>query len=111
MIKNYFIIAWRNLWKNKTFSVINIFGLSIGLACCIVMFLFTQHELSFYKFNVNAPHIYRVTSETESTSGKTSLAVTPAPCAPLMKKDFPAINNYFTILTAAQRMMAQPGQQ
>src|SRR5258705_1616312 len=111
MIKNYFIIAWRNLWKNKTFSVINIFGLSIGLACCIVMFLFIQHELSFDKFNVNAPHIYRVTSETESTSGKTNLAVTPAPWAPLMKKDFPEINNYVRILKAEKSMMGQPGQQ
>jgi len=58
MIKNYFKTAWRNLWKNKFFSAINILGLSIGLACCILMFLFIQHELSYDKFNVNAKNIY-----------------------------------------------------
>ena len=83
MIKNYLKVAWRNLVKNKVFSFINIFGLAIGLACCILMFLFIQHELSYDKFNVHAANIYRITSESESTGGKTNLAVTPAPWAPL----------------------------
>jgi putative ABC transport system permease protein len=111
MIKNYFIIAWRNLWKNKTFSLINIFGLSIGLACCILMFLFIQHELSYDKFNIHASNIYRITSEAESTNGKTNLAITPAPWAPLMKKDFPEINNYVRIFKAEKSIIGQPGQQ
>jgi putative ABC transport system permease protein len=111
MIKNYFKIAWRNLWKNKTFSVINIVGLSIGLACCILMFLFIQHELSYDKFNVRASNIYRITSESESTSGKTDLAITPAPWAPLMKKDFPEINNFVRILKSEKAVIGLPGQQ
>jgi putative ABC transport system permease protein len=111
MIKNYFIIAWRNLWKNKVFSVINILGLSIGLACCILMFLFIQHELSYDKFNVHASNIYRITSESESTSGKTNLAITPAPWAPLMKKDFPEINNFVRILKSEKAVIGKPGQQ
>src|SRR5258705_2593882 len=111
MIKNYFIIAWRNLWRNKVFSAINILGLSIGLACCILMFLFIQHELSYDKFNVNARNIYRITSESESTSGKANLAVTPAPWAPLMKKDFPEINNFVRILKSEKAVIGQPGKQ
>ncbi len=111
MIKNYFKTAWRNLWKNKTFSVIIILGLSVGLACCILMFLFIQHELSYDKFNVHASNIYRITSESESTSGKTNLAVTPAPWAPLMKKDFPEINNFVRILKSEKAVIGQPGQQ
>jgi putative ABC transport system permease protein len=111
MIKNYFIIAWRNLLKNKVFSVINILGLSIGLACCILMFLFIQHELSYDKFNIHSSNIYRITSESESTSGKTNLAVTPAPWAPLMKKDLPEINNYVRIFKAEKSIIGQPGQQ
>lgn len=111
MLKNYFIIAWRNLWKNKTFSIINILGLSIGLACCILMFLFIQHELSYDKFNEHAANIYRLTSESESTSGKTNLAVTPAPWAPLMKSDFPEINNYVRIFKTEKSVIGLPGQQ
>ena len=111
MIKNYLITAWRNLWKYKTFSLINIFGLSIGLACCILMFLFIQHELSYDKFNAHASNIYRITSESESTSGKTNLAITPAPWAPLMKKDFPEINNFVRILKSEKAVIGQPGQQ
>ncbi|SRR5258706_9506070 len=111
MIKNYFKIAWRNLWRNKVFSAINIFGLSIGLACCILMFLFIQHELSYDKFNIHAANTYRITSESESTSGKTNLAVTPAPWAPMMKTDFPEINNYVRIFRAEKSVIGQPGQQ
>ena len=47
MIKNYFKIAFRNLWKNKAFSAINILGLAIGMAACIVIMLFVFYEKSF----------------------------------------------------------------
>ena len=110
MFKNYFKIAWRILWKSKTFSVINILGLSIGLACCILMFLFIQHELSHDKFNVNAKNIYRLTSEAEGPNGRTNLAVTPAPWAPLMKKDYAEIKNYTRLLKAEKTDIGQPGQ-
>jgi putative ABC transport system permease protein len=110
MLKNYFKIAWRILWKSKTFSVINILGLSIGLACCILMFLFIQHELSYDKFNVNAKNIYRLTSEAEGPNGRTNLAVTPAPWAPLMKKDYAEIKNYTRLLKAEKTDIGQPGQ-
>ena len=111
MIKNYFKIAWRNLWKNKVFSAINILGLSTGLACCILMFLFIQNELSYDKFHKRAKNIYRVTSEAEGPNGKSDLAVTPAPWAPLMKKDFPEIRNYTRLLRAEKTDIGQPGQQ
>ena len=111
MIKNYFIIAWRNLWKNKTFSIINILGLSIGLACCIVMFLFIQHELSYDKFHNQPSNIYRITSEAENASAKTSLAVSPAPWPPMMKKDFPEIKNYVRLLRGEKTVVGRPGQQ
>jgi len=111
MIKNYFKTAWRNLWRNKVFSAINILGLSIGLACCVLMFLFIQYELGYDKFNVHANNIYRVTSEAEGPNGKTNLAVTPAPWAPLMKKDFGEIKSYARLLKAEKTDVGQPGQQ
>ncbi|MBO9658386.1 MAG: ABC transporter permease, partial [Chitinophagaceae bacterium] len=63
MLKTYFKIAFRNLWKNKTFTVINLAGLTIGLTCVILMVLYIQHELSYDKFQTNADRIARVTME------------------------------------------------
>ena len=111
MLKNYFTIACRNLWKNKIFSAINILGLSAGLACCILIFLFIQHELSYDKFNAQAKNIYRLTSVMQSTSGESELAVTPAPWAPLMKKDFPEIKEYTRLLKDEKVLIGEPGQQ
>jgi putative ABC transport system permease protein len=111
MIKNYFKIAWRNLWKNKVFSAINILGLSTGLACCILMFLFIQNELGYDKFHKRSKNIYRLTSESDGPGGKAGLAVTPAPWAPIMKKDYPEIRNYTRLLKAEKTDLGQPGQQ
>src|SRR5215470_1808497 len=111
MIKNYLKTAWRNLSRSKVFSTINILGLSIGLACCILMFLFIQNELSFDKFHVHARNIYRVTSEAEGPNGKTNLAVAPAPWAPIMKKDYGEIRNYARLLKAEKTDIGQPGQE
>ena len=98
MLTNYLKIALRNLRKNKLFSAINIIGLSLGLTCCILIFLFIQQEISFDRFHVHADNIYRITSDMDGPSGKSSLAVTPAPWAPLMKKDLPEIKDYVRVL-------------
>ena len=60
MIKSYFNIAWRNLWRNKFFSVIKIMGLSIGLTACILILLYTKDEISYDQFHVNKGQLYRV---------------------------------------------------
>ena len=111
MLKNYFKTAWRNLWRKKVFSAINILGLSIGLACCILMFLFIQHELSYDKFNVHAKNIYRIYSIPVDSKDKKELAVTPAPWAPLMKKDYPEIKEYVRLLRDEKMVIGQPGEQ
>lgn len=60
MIKNYIKIAFRNLRKQKLYSVINIFGLALGIACCIIIYLFVQDEFSYDRFHENGENIYRV---------------------------------------------------
>src|SRR5215204_5121694 len=60
MIKNYLKIAWRNLRKNKVFSLINILGLTIGITVCMMIFLFIMNEFSFDNFHTNGKNIYRV---------------------------------------------------
>ncbi|HYK46731.1 MAG TPA: ABC transporter permease [Parafilimonas sp.] len=111
MFRNYLTVTLRNLWKHKIFSAINILGLSIGLACCVLIFLLITHELSYDKFNVNAANIYRLTSVAEGPDGLTNLAVTPAPWGPLMKKDYPEIKNYVRILKPDKSLVGVKGEE
>ena len=60
MFKNYFKIAWRNIIRNKAFSAINVFGLSIGISAALVIFLIVHYEFSFDKFEKDKDRIYRV---------------------------------------------------
>ncbi len=60
MLRSYFIIAWRNILRNKTFSFIKVIGLSIGLMFCMLILLFTKDELSFDQFHANKAQVYRV---------------------------------------------------
>ena len=61
MFKNYLKIAWRNLIKNKLYSIINITGLSVGVACSMLIFLYVSNELSYDEFHKDAEQIYRTT--------------------------------------------------
>ena len=65
MLKSYFQVAIRNFWKNKTFSLINIFGLAIGISASLVIYLLVQYDFSFDKFHASADRIYRVVSDFE----------------------------------------------
>jgi putative ABC transport system permease protein len=70
MLKNYFITAMRNLWRNKFFSAINIFGLSVGIACCMLIFLYASDEITFDRFHGNADRIYRITADMIDNKGE-----------------------------------------
>jgi putative ABC transport system permease protein len=63
MIKNYFRIAWRNMTRNRTFSAINIFGLAIGMAACLLILQYVSFKLSYDQFHEHAPDIYRVIND------------------------------------------------
>lgn len=69
MLENYFRIAFRNLLRNKTFSAINILGLSIGIASCLMILLYVQHEFSFDRSGRNYERTFRVAQDI-SWSGK-----------------------------------------
>jgi putative ABC transport system permease protein len=78
MLKNHFKIAWRNLIKNKVYSVINITGLALGFASCMIIFLVVNYELGYDNFNKKADRIYRVTLNAVDFNPSVSMAVTPA---------------------------------
>ena len=91
MLKSYLTIAWRNLLRHKAFSVINILGLSIGIATCTIIFLYVQHELTYDQYNKNASRIVRVTANFRSPENDLRLATAPALLAPNLKKILPEI--------------------
>jgi putative ABC transport system permease protein len=87
MIRNYLKIAWRNLRKNKMFSIINILGLTIGITACMMIFIFIIHEYSIDRFHKNAGNIYRVMRGYNET--KTAAPYFSGPYAPALLNDFP----------------------
>ncbi|HEY1872164.1 MAG TPA: ABC transporter permease, partial [Chitinophagaceae bacterium] len=97
MFKNYFKTALRNLLKNKTFSAINIIGLAIGMAVCIIIMLFVSYERSFDNFHTK--NIYRL-NEVQKFEGMVSsqkVGLSMFPMAPTLKNDFPEIKNFTRI--------------
>ena len=65
MFGNYLKVAWRNLKRHVGYSSINVMGLAVGMACCILIFLWVQDEVGYDTFHTNSEHIYRVIQETE----------------------------------------------
>ncbi len=94
MIKNYLKIALRNLWNNKGFSAINIIGLAVGLATCLLMLFYVTDELGFDKYNDKADRIYRIDGDIKFGGNHFILAVAPDPMGPVLKKDFPQVEQY-----------------
>ena len=93
MIKNYFKIAWRNLVRYKSFSLINIFGLAIGITCCLLVSLFIMDELSYDKYHKDAGNIYRVVKDFVNDDGsRLPDATTPPAIGAAIQKDIPEID-------------------
>lgn len=105
MIRNYFKIAFRNLLRHKTFSFINVFGLAIGMAACLLIVLFILDELKFDQHNIHKNNIYRIEGFYER-GGKTAeqSVVTSFALAPILKATFPEIKS-FTRLTVGGAMV------
>lgn len=91
MFKNYLKVALRNILRQKGHSFINIIGLSVGMAVCLLLFLWVQYELSYDRFNEKADQIYRVVSQSGVNGKIRRSAKTPAPLAPALSREFPWI--------------------
>ena len=98
MIRNYFKTAFRDLWRNKAFSVINIVGLSVGLACCMLIFLYTMDEVSYDRFNVKAADIYRLVVDQKSADGQVhKFSSTGDMPGPSFKRQLPEVQAFVRI--------------
>ena len=93
MFKNYLKVALRVIKRHKGYSLINIIGLSIGMACCIFILLWIQDELSYDKFHENADEIGRVITHQQSEDGTQSAALSPPPLAEYLVSGYPEIVN------------------
>jgi putative ABC transport system permease protein len=91
MFKNYFKIALRNLRRNKAFTAINIAGLALGIAACLLIVLFVQHQLSYDRYNKKADRIVRVVLKGKMQVGEIKESHVMPPVAATLKKDFPEI--------------------
>jgi putative ABC transport system permease protein len=116
MFKNCLLTALRDLKKNKIYSFINVFGLAIGMACCIVIMLFVQDELSYDRFHKNAHQIYRLTVEKITPQGKFRHTITRWNTAPSLINDFPEVvdavrltkHRWFVIEYGEKRLTTDP---
>jgi len=97
MLKMYLKIAWRNLAKNKLYSLVNIGGLTIGIASCILIGLYVSNELSYDRFHKNAGRIVRVTTEYTVNGSKTRVGTTASMPGPRLAAAFPQIESYVRI--------------
>jgi len=84
-------IATRNLWRHKSFSAINILGLALGIATCLLIILYVQNELSYDRFNKKADQIVRVVFKGKMNGGEIKEATVMPPVAQTFKKDFPEV--------------------
>jgi len=93
MFKNYFVTAFRNLWKSKFYTAINVSGLSVGLAVGIMILLWVQDEMSYDTFHGNAKNIYKINSHLGTGVGEQVWEGAPSPVALFSKSDIPEVAN------------------
>ncbi|HEX6430509.1 MAG TPA: ABC transporter permease, partial [Niastella sp.] len=116
MLRHFFQIAWRNLLKRKFYSLINVAGLAIGMACCVLITLYLRHELSYDQYHTKSDRIYRVTQTFRNVEeGATIPLPTPkefqvwgcAPVGPALQTDFPEIEKVVQFMSPSSLLLQQ----
>ncbi|HZG25860.1 MAG TPA: ABC transporter permease [Chitinophagaceae bacterium] len=110
MLRNYLIVALRNLWKYKGFSIINIASLAIGITGCLVIALFVHDELRFDKFIKGGENIYRLHTSRTDNQGTTKMAVVPPMFAAYLKQHFPEIDTTLRIMMLSEKLLLEAGE-
>ena len=100
MFKNYIKTAFRNLKRYKGYSFINLMGLAIGIACCIIILIYVQDEFSYDRYPQKHDRIYRIVLDIQTPDrGNFQTARTPPPWAPSLAQDYPEVENYVRFKT------------
>ncbi len=104
MITNYFKIAWRNILKQRRNSLINLFGLAIGMGSAMILFLVVQHERSYDTFHSQYHNVYRVVTETQSENDKNYNPGTAFASAEALQVDMPQLKAVVPLFTAGSQI-------
>ncbi|HZF63208.1 MAG TPA: ABC transporter permease, partial [Chitinophagaceae bacterium] len=108
MLKNYFLTAYRNLLRNKSYAAINVVGLAVGIAAFLLIFLVIEFETSFDTFHKKRDRIYRVSTEFNNPDGKGYSPGVPAPVTETLRTDFPQLENVGAIFGGLRGLVNIP---
>src|SRR6202012_3774187 len=97
MLKSYFKIAFRRLQKNRMYTAVNIIGLTVGIASCLLIGLFVINEVSYDRFNHNADRMVRIVMQ-YGEGGKQVVAVTGTKVGPQLKRTFPQVQSFVRLM-------------
>ncbi|CAN5210906.1 ABC transporter permease [soil metagenome] len=97
MLRNYLKIAFRNLWKHKSFSFINVMGLSVGMSACFLIALYVHFELTYDAFHKKDDRIYRLATDLKTASETIHYGISSWAFAPNLKNEFPEIENFVRV--------------
>ena len=107
MLTNYIKIAWRNIRKDKFYSLINILGLTIGVTCGLLLLLYVTDELSYDRYHANGAQIYRIVSYITEPDKVNRWSSTQPPLAKQLKQDYPFVKNYVRFFPYGRMMFRQ----
>ena len=110
LITNVLITTLRHLWSKKAYVTINVGGLTIGMACFVMILLYIQYELSFDRYHLNSDRIYRVVMDDHSSNSTTSYAAALTPLVRILKDEFPEIKESVTVLPPGSSYMISYGE-
>lgn len=111
MIRNYFKIAFRNLWRHKTFSAINIVGLGLGFACCLLIGIYIQSELSYDRYHSNSDRIFRMAAHVQGSTYGDGIAKIGGPWAPAAEQEIPEIEESARFVIYGPALIKQGAEQ
>ena len=109
MLKNYLLIGFRSLYKNLGYTAINVFGLAIGLACCLLVTLYVRFELSYEDFHDNKTSIYRYVPRGERDGVVSMQTMLPAGFGPLIKESFHEVEMFSRFSDVDERPLMRVG--
>jgi putative ABC transport system permease protein len=107
MLKNYLVLAFRNLVKDRFYSLINIFGLTIGVSCGVLLLLYITDELSYDRYHEKAPRIYRIVSNITEPDKIMKWVSTQPPLVKTLTQDYPFVENYVRFFSYGRVMFRQ----
>ena len=109
MIKNYLKVAFRNLWKQKSFTIINIVGLATGLCCFLIISIYVLDELNFDRYNKNADRIFKIHSDIKFGGAELHMAQTSDMMGQMLKKDYPEVEEFTRVYASSGNKLIKKG--